>query len=337
MIKILNFKNEIPPRAFDQNFKFSGKISPECRRINIPFNCKVLNFTLNFKGKNLKYLTQFSIILAISFVAEILAALIPVKIPASIYGLVIMLLALIFKLIKVAQIRETVSFFMQIMPMIFIPAGAAIIIAGDKLRENLFAIVVITAISTVAVIAASGSVTQIFYKIALNRLKRKLYAAAHNEFSEMGAQAASAGRGASGVDSIIGGAIGSIANGVTGGGTDSAVKSVPNGADGSPAGTDALKSSASSDVIKSSASVDADTGSASTDTDIGSANTDTIAGAASVDAATNYASADTIAGFASDGAITDPASADAIADSADAGDIIDEMLKHEALSQEDER
>ena len=325
VIKILNFKNEIPPRACDQNFKFSGKISPECRRINISFNCKVLNFILNFKGKNLKYLTQFSIILAISFVAEILAALIPVKIPASIYGLVIMLLALIFKLIKVAQIRETVSFFMQIMPVIFIPAGAAIIIAGDKLRESFFAIIAITAISTVAVIAASGSVTQIFYKIALNRVKRKLYAAAHNDLSEA---AAPADRSANGVDSIIGGAIGGIANGVAGGGTDSAAsKSAPNGADGSSVGTDALKGSAGSDVIKSSASMDADTSSASMDT----------IGAMSVDATTNHASVDTIAGFASDGAVTEPASADAIADSADAGDIIGEMLKHEALSQEDER
>ena len=258
----------------------------------------------------MKYLTQFSIILAISFVAEILAALIPVKIPASIYGLVIMLLALIFKLIKVAQIRETVSFFMQIMPMIFIPAGAAIIIAGDKLRESFFAIIAITAISTVAVIAASGSVTQIFYKIALNRLKRKLYAAAHNEFSETGAQAAPADRGASGVDSIISGAKGGIANGDAGGGTDSAAKSVPNGADGSSVDTDALK------------------GSASADTSTGSANTDTIAGVASVGADTSRAS---------DGAITEPADVDITSDSADAGDIIDEMLKHEALSQEDER
>ncbi len=260
----------------------------------------------------MKYLTQFSIILAISFVAEILAALIPVKIPASIYGLIIMLLALIFKLIKVAQIRETVSFFMQIMPVIFIPAGAAIIIAGDKLRESLFAIIAITAISTVAVIAASGSVTQIFYKIALNRVKRKLYAAAHNEFSEA---AAPADRGVSGDNSVIGG----IANGATGSSTDSAAKSVPNGTDGSSAGTDALK------------------GSAGADTDTGSANMDTIAGVTGMGDDTGRASGDTIADLASDSPVTDPASADAIADPADAGEIIDEMLKHEALSQEDER
>lgn len=272
----------------------------------------------------MKYLTQFSIILAISFVAEILAALIPVKIPASIYGLVIMLLALIFKLIKVAQIRETVSFFMQIMPMIFIPAGAAIIIAGDKLRENFFAIIAITAISTVAVIAASGSVTQIFYKIALNRVKRKLYAAAHNEFLETGVQATPTNRSVNGADSVIGG----IANGATSNSTDSAAKSALEVADGSPAGTDALKGSAGSDVIKSSASADTATG---------SANTDTIAGVASVGTDTGRTSGDTIAYPASDDAVTDPASVDAIADPADAGEIIDEMLKHEALSQEDEK
>ena len=120
-------------------------------------------------------------ILGISFVAEILAALVPVPIPASIYGLVIMLLALIFKLIKVSQIRETVSFFMQIMPVIFIPAGADIIITGDALRQHLFAIIAITAGSTVVVIGASGAVTQIFYNIALARVKRRLSAAAHEQ------------------------------------------------------------------------------------------------------------------------------------------------------------
>jgi len=98
------------------------------------------------------------VILGISFVAEILAALVPVPIPASIYGLVIMLL-----------------------PVIFIPAGAAIIIAGDALRQHLFAIIAITAVSTVVVIGASGAVTQIFYKIALARVKRRLYAAAHEQ------------------------------------------------------------------------------------------------------------------------------------------------------------
>ena len=42
----------------------------------------------------MKYFRQFFIILAISFVGEILHMVLPLPVPASIYGLVLMLLAL---------------------------------------------------------------------------------------------------------------------------------------------------------------------------------------------------------------------------------------------------
>ena len=265
----------------------------------------------------MKYLTQFSIILGISFVAEMLAALIPLKIPASIYGLVIMLLALIFKLIKVAQIRETVSFFMQIMPVIFIPAGAAIIIAGDRLRESFFAIIAITAISTVVVIAASGAVTQIFYKMALNRVKRKLYAAAHSEFTGVPAQTAPTDINASGANNAISGITGGIAN---------STKGATEGASSGPAGANTIVNPLSADTItKNSTDTDAAANPASTDTAINSAAAYSAKGSAGTDTIT---SADAAPGFASDDAVTEPAG------SVDAGEIIDEMLKHEALSED---
>ena len=47
----------------------------------------------------MKYVKQFSIILGISFLAELLEILIPLPIAASVYGLVIMLVGLITKLI----------------------------------------------------------------------------------------------------------------------------------------------------------------------------------------------------------------------------------------------
>ena len=265
----------------------------------------------------MKYLTQFSIILGISFVAEMLAALIPLKIPASIYGLVIMLLALIFKLIKVAQIRETVSFFMQIMPVIFIPAGAAIIIAGDRLRESFFAIIAITAISTVVVIAASGAVTQIFYKMALNRVKRKLYAAAHSEFTGVPAQTAPTDINASGANNAISGIAGGIAD---------STKGATEGASSGPAGANTIVNPLSADTItKNSTDTDAAANPASTDTAINSAAAYSAKGSAGTDTIT---SADAAPGFASDDAVTEPAG------SVDAGEIIDEMLKHEALSED---
>ena len=54
----------------------------------------------------MKYMKQFGIILAISFAGEILNYLVPLPIPASIYGLVLMFLALCFKLIKVEDVKQ---------------------------------------------------------------------------------------------------------------------------------------------------------------------------------------------------------------------------------------
>lgn len=53
----------------------------------------------------MKYVIQFSIILAFSFVGEILNRLIPLPVPASIYGLVLLFLFLEFKILKVEQIK----------------------------------------------------------------------------------------------------------------------------------------------------------------------------------------------------------------------------------------
>ena len=46
----------------------------------------------------MKFLKQFTIILIVSFIGEILNHLIPLPVPASIYGLVIMFACLKFKI-----------------------------------------------------------------------------------------------------------------------------------------------------------------------------------------------------------------------------------------------
>ena len=64
----------------------------------------------------MKYFKQFGIILTVSFLGELLHALIPLPVPASIYGLVLMLAALITGLIPLDRVREAGSFLIEIMP-----------------------------------------------------------------------------------------------------------------------------------------------------------------------------------------------------------------------------
>lgn len=108
----------------------------------------------------MKYIKQFSIILAVSFLGEVLHALLPLPVPASIYGLVLMLAAMKTGIIPLASVRDAGRFLVEIMPLMFIPAAVGLTQSWDKLQPILVPVLVITAVSTVTVMAAAGRVTQ---------------------------------------------------------------------------------------------------------------------------------------------------------------------------------
>lgn len=108
----------------------------------------------------MKYIKQFSIILALSFAGEGLRALLPLPVPASIYGVVLLFILLERKLLSVEDIRETVAFLIQIMPILFVPAAAGLLKSWDMLRADLVSYLAITFLVTVAVMAVTGRATQ---------------------------------------------------------------------------------------------------------------------------------------------------------------------------------
>ena len=107
----------------------------------------------------MKLLYQFGVILAVTFVGELLYALLPLPIPASIYGLIVMLICLGTKVVKLSQVKIAADFLIDIMPPMFIPAAGLIVVWGD-LKEILIPVVVITCLSTVIVMVCTGKVTQ---------------------------------------------------------------------------------------------------------------------------------------------------------------------------------
>lgn len=108
----------------------------------------------------MKYIRQFAIIITISFLGEALHAVLPLPIPASIYGLVLMLAALCLHILPLESVRDAGKFLVEIMPLMFIPAAVGLTEAWDKLSPILAELLVITAVSTVLVMVVSGRVTQ---------------------------------------------------------------------------------------------------------------------------------------------------------------------------------
>ena len=117
----------------------------------------------------MKYLRQFMIILLVSFVGELLKYTIPLPVPASIYGLVILFILLLTGILKLDAVKETSVFLIEIMPLMFIPAGVGLMESWGDLSSMLVEVVVIILVSTVLVMGVSGKVTELVLKRSANR------------------------------------------------------------------------------------------------------------------------------------------------------------------------
>ena len=107
----------------------------------------------------MKHLKQFLIILLFSFLGEGLKALLPLPVPASIYGLVLLFAALELGIIKLSAVEDAGKFLIEIMPVMFIP-GAGLVESWSALKPICVQVVVIMFVSTIVVMVISGRVTQ---------------------------------------------------------------------------------------------------------------------------------------------------------------------------------
>ena len=104
---------------------------------------------------------QFGIIAAMTCIGELMHYFIPLPVPGSIYGLLLMLAALMTGIVKLEQVKETAEFLIDAMPLMFIPAGVGLMTAWGQLRQILLPVTIITFVSTVAVMGVTGRVTEL--------------------------------------------------------------------------------------------------------------------------------------------------------------------------------
>ena len=108
----------------------------------------------------MKYLRQLLIILIFSFIGEVLHSLIPIQVPASIYGLVLLFIALLTGIIQLPQVKEAAKYLIEIMPLMFIPAGVGLLESWGDLKSILIPVLILLVASTILVMGVSGKVTQ---------------------------------------------------------------------------------------------------------------------------------------------------------------------------------
>ena len=117
----------------------------------------------------MKFLVQFLIIAAVSFAGEILNAVVPLPVPASIYGIVILFVLLQCRIVKGSMVREASSFLIGNMPVLFIPAAVGLVESWGVSSGSWIQYLVITLVTTVLVMVVSGAVTQFVIRRAKKR------------------------------------------------------------------------------------------------------------------------------------------------------------------------
>lgn len=109
----------------------------------------------------MKYLKQLLVILAFSMVGELLHRAIPLPIPAAIYGLVLLFLALLTGIVKIKHVGETAHWLISIMPLFFVAPTVKLLSDWDVISPALVPIFTVLISSTVVVFAVAGIVTQL--------------------------------------------------------------------------------------------------------------------------------------------------------------------------------
>ncbi len=117
----------------------------------------------------MKYVKELMIICGITLMGEILRAIVPLPIPACIYGIILLYFALITGILRIDQIKATGKFLTGIMPILLIPASVGLMNSWRAMGSVCFQIIGISVFTTFLVMMISGRITQFVIRLEARR------------------------------------------------------------------------------------------------------------------------------------------------------------------------
>lgn len=121
----------------------------------------------------MKYAKQLTIIAGVSFLGEFLSIVIPVPVPGSVYGMLLLFLCLCLRIIKLEQVEETADFLLLVMPFFFVAPGISIMETFPLVKDSIVALVLISFVTTLLTMMVTGHVTQLLIRMRRKREGKK--------------------------------------------------------------------------------------------------------------------------------------------------------------------
>ncbi len=121
----------------------------------------------------MKHLKQIAIILAVSFAGEALHSLIPLPVPGSIYGLLLMLALLMTGVVKIHEVKAVGDWLIALMPIMFVAPTAGLISGFDSYRGFIIPIIVIVLVTTPLTMVVTGKTAEGLMRVEERKRKER--------------------------------------------------------------------------------------------------------------------------------------------------------------------
>ncbi len=112
----------------------------------------------------MKYIRQLCIIFIFSFLGELCHAVIPLSVPPSVYGMVLLFAALKLKIVPKEAVREAGSFLVALLPLVFVVPAVGLLEHWHMIVGRAVAFGCLIFVSMILTFGVSGLITQIFIR-----------------------------------------------------------------------------------------------------------------------------------------------------------------------------
>lgn len=109
----------------------------------------------------MNYIVQFTIILAVCFLSDLLHDYLHLPMPGNVLGMLLLLVLLLTGTIKLSMIEDVSNFMLKHLSFFFIPAAVGLITCFSILEGKWTALVLISVISTFIIAIVTGITVQL--------------------------------------------------------------------------------------------------------------------------------------------------------------------------------
>ena len=109
----------------------------------------------------MKILKQFGVIFGVCWVSLVIEHYLPFSFPASVIGMILLLICLLTGFLKIEHVQEKADFLLGNMAIFFVPAGVSLINSLGLITENMLVLLLSGTIATVVIMIVTGKIVEV--------------------------------------------------------------------------------------------------------------------------------------------------------------------------------